>query len=284
MRESKQIKHVAIYLRKSRDEGEHDVLGKHRDTLVNLAGSNNWMFNPIDDIYEEVVSGEKLEQRHKMQALLKQIDKGLYDGVLVMDIDRLGRGDMVEWAIIKQVFKNTETLIVTPSKIYDLETDSDDLMFNIESIIAQMELKNIKRRLQRGKRAEAEKGKWVNGFPPFPYFYDSVARTLQVDELKRPYYRKMVEMYIGGKNLIDIARWLTEHLPTKHNITNKEDKRKGWSTVVVKRILDSEIHLGLIVYGKFKKRKVNELLPEPEWHKVKGEHEALKPRRSIRRL
>jgi len=32
------IKHVAIYLRKSRDEGEYDdVLSKHRDTLLAIA-------------------------------------------------------------------------------------------------------------------------------------------------------------------------------------------------------------------------------------------------------
>lgn len=269
-------KNIAMYLRKSRDEGDcEDVLSKHRNTLVNLAKSNGWSYE-LDDIYEEVVSGEKLEQRNKMKELLKNVDQNMYDAVLVMDIDRLGRGDMVDWAMIKKVLKDSETLIVTPNKTYDLETDGDDLIFNIESILAQLELKTIKRRMQRGKRAEAEKGKWVNGFPPFPYYYDSSTRTLRVDEGKRHYYRTMVQMYIKGENLTDIAKWLTDNLPTKYNITNTEDKRKGWSVVSVKRILASEVHLGVIVYGKFKKRKVKEMLPREDWQRSNGEHESLK--------
>ncbi len=38
--ESKTIKHVAVYLRKSRDDSEfEDVLSKHRDTLLALVES-----------------------------------------------------------------------------------------------------------------------------------------------------------------------------------------------------------------------------------------------------
>jgi site-specific DNA recombinase len=37
MNEQDNIRHVAIYLRKSRDEGEYDgVLSKHRDTVFAL--------------------------------------------------------------------------------------------------------------------------------------------------------------------------------------------------------------------------------------------------------
>jgi len=43
MEQNKHIKNVAIYLRKSRDDGEtDDVLVKHRDTLVNYAQEKNW--------------------------------------------------------------------------------------------------------------------------------------------------------------------------------------------------------------------------------------------------
>jgi site-specific DNA recombinase len=84
------IKHVAIYLRKSRDEGEYDdVLSKHRDTLLAIATAQNWTYR----LYEEIGSGESIAKRNKMQQLLMHVDEGYYDGVLVMDIDRLGRGE-----------------------------------------------------------------------------------------------------------------------------------------------------------------------------------------------
>ncbi|GAB6926198.1 hypothetical protein JCM10914A_01810 [Paenibacillus sp. JCM 10914] len=66
--ECKTIKHVAVYLRKSRDDGEfEDVLSKHRDTLLTLAENRNWTYS----LYEEVASGEKIESRKEMQKLLR---------------------------------------------------------------------------------------------------------------------------------------------------------------------------------------------------------------------
>lgn len=83
----KMIRHVAVYLRKSRDDGEfEDVLSKHRDTLLALVSNKNWTYK----LYEEVASGEKIESRKEMQRLLGHVEEQLYDGVVVMDIDRLG--------------------------------------------------------------------------------------------------------------------------------------------------------------------------------------------------
>lgn len=76
--EQDNIKHVAIYLRKSRDEGEYDdVLSKHRDTLVAIAESRNWTYK----LYEEIGSGESIAKRKKMQQLLIQVDNGILASV-----------------------------------------------------------------------------------------------------------------------------------------------------------------------------------------------------------
>ncbi|HWQ41842.1 MAG TPA: recombinase family protein [Desulfosporosinus sp.] len=90
MNHERNIKQVAIYLRKSRDEGEYDdVLAKHRDALLAIANNQGWTYR----LYEEIGSGESIAKRKKMQQLLNHVDEGRYDGVLVMDIDRLGRGE-----------------------------------------------------------------------------------------------------------------------------------------------------------------------------------------------
>jgi DNA invertase Pin-like site-specific DNA recombinase len=272
--EGKQIKHVAIYLRKSRDDGEYeDVLSKHRDTLLAIVRERKWTYQ----LYEEVVSGEKIVARKEMQKLLRHVEDKLYDGVLVMDIDRLGRGDNKDWAVIKDTFLNSETLIITPSRIYDLEEDADDMSFDFLSIFAKLEYKTIKRRLKQGKEAGAKKGMWTNGKPPFPYYYDKNTRTVLVDEVKRPIYRAIVEKYLNGENLGAIAVWLTENkIPTPYNI-KPNGKDKGWSNVTVHRLLMSEIHLGYITYGKTRtKRGQVEIVPEDERIRVMGTHEKLK--------
>lgn len=73
-----------------------------------------------------------------------------------MVIDHLGRGENKDWALIKDTFLNSETVIITPSnKIYDLEVNNDDVSFDYISILARTEYKTIKRRMQQGKEAGA---------------------------------------------------------------------------------------------------------------------------------
>ncbi|MNB74635.1 hypothetical protein D3C81_1141370 [compost metagenome] len=52
-----------------------------------------------------------------MRKLLWHVEAKLYDGVVVVDIDRLGRGENKDWSLIKDTFWNSETGIITPSKI-----------------------------------------------------------------------------------------------------------------------------------------------------------------------
>lgn len=140
-----------------------------------------------------------------------------------------------------------------------------------------MEYKTIKRRMKQGKEAGAKKGMWTNGKPPFPYYYDKNTRAVLVDEAKRPIYRTIVEKYLNGNNLGQIAIWLTDNrIPTPYNIKpNGIDK--GWSNVTVQRLLLSEIHLGYITYGKTRtKRGQVEFVPEEEQIKAIGVHEKLK--------
>lgn len=104
---------VFIYLRKSRkdleeekkahEEGRgYDTLERHRKQLLDLAkrGRHN-----IIDIFEEIVSGEYISERPTMQKLLRDVETGIADAVLVMDMDRLGRGDMVDQGTIYRVFR-----------------------------------------------------------------------------------------------------------------------------------------------------------------------------------
>lgn len=59
-----------IYLRKSRKDleaeahGEGETLARHRKILLDLAKAKNL---PIEKIYEEIVSGETIASRPKMQ-------------------------------------------------------------------------------------------------------------------------------------------------------------------------------------------------------------------------
>ena len=101
-------KKICIYLRKSelmknlkKHSGEGETLSKHRNALLKFAKENKLN---VTDIKEEIVSGDSLFFRPKMLELLKEVENNMYYGVLVMDIDRLGRGGMKDQGIILDAF------------------------------------------------------------------------------------------------------------------------------------------------------------------------------------
>jgi DNA invertase Pin-like site-specific DNA recombinase/putative hemolysin len=264
------IKQIAIYLRKSRDKKEDDdVLSKHRDTLVELCQSQKWNYT----IYEEIASGERLAYRPVIQDMLEAVEEGAYDAVLVMDIDRLGRGNNKDWGVIYESFCHDQhnTLIVTPQKTYDLTVDADEMMVDFQSLIAKVEYKTIKRRFKQGKIGGAKQGKWVCGNPPYPYLRNS-KKTLEVDNEKLHTYRLMVNKAVAGESIEDITLFLNQ---------NHIAAPKGglWSSRSILRLLTSEIHLGYMIYGKTKgdTRKNNfAKINKSDWIKVEAEHEPVK--------
>jgi site-specific DNA recombinase len=284
------IRHVAIYLRKSRDDGEYeDALAKHRETLVNYANKNNWTY----EIYEEIASGEKIEFRPKMQELLKHIASGLYDGVLVVDIDRLGRGDFEEWGRIIKVFLLSDTLIITPQRVYDPSEESDEISLDLQSFFAKFEYKKIKKRLYGGKVSGAKKGMWTNGKPPFPYKYLRDTKEVIVDESKRPVYILIKEMFLEkDMGLVPIARWLNQNrIKLPSGKTPVEDGRScGWESTTVHRLLIHPFHMGYVVLGKSKgsghKKKGGKVIKQPKesWTVGKGNHEILKTEEEHQRI
>ena len=150
---------VALYLRKSRSEelsnSIAETLKKHKETLLEFAKIKRY---EVKKIYEEVVSGESLYQRPQMLLLLRDVEENQYDGVLCMDIDRLGRGTMSEQGIILETFKSTNTQILTPRKTYDLNNEIDEEYTEFETFMARRELKMIKRRMQRGIEKSVKDG------------------------------------------------------------------------------------------------------------------------------
>ena len=151
-----------IYLRKSREDRETekyenvDTLDRHRKILLKFAEEHNM---PIGKIYEEVVSGETIEERQVMQQVLRDVE-----GVLVMEVERLARGDTSDQGVVARVFKYSSTKIVTPVKTYDPNNEFDEEYFEFGLFMSRREYKTINRRLQRGREISAQEGKFVRKY------------------------------------------------------------------------------------------------------------------------
>lgn len=121
-----------IYLRKSRADaeaearGEGETLARHEKALLDLAKYSRLN---VTAIYREIVSGDTIAARPIMQRLLSEVEKGLWEGVLVMEVERLAREDTIDQGIVAQTFRFTDTKIITPNKTYDPQNEYDEEYF-----------------------------------------------------------------------------------------------------------------------------------------------------------
>ena len=161
-----------MYLRKSRDDldaeahGEGETLARHEARLTAYAQKAGL---PIRRVYREIVSGETIAARPVMQKLLAEVQDGLWDGVLVVEVERLARGDTIDQGLVAQAFRLSGTKIITPLKTYDPCNEFDEEYFEFGLFMSRREYRTINRRLQAGRLASAQEGKWLGGTPPFGY-------------------------------------------------------------------------------------------------------------------
>lgn len=199
-RDKQNIKRVALYLRKSRDENQEDALIKHRARLTRLCKKRDYQ---IIEVFEEIQSGKTLRKRPEMLRLLESIRTQNIEGIVVVEIDRLGRTDLEDWGYVLKIFQAAKTFLITPETIYDPTDSNETFMLNIGSSLAHLELAKFSKRVKEGKVEGTILGKWTNGKPPYPYLYKKTIRNISgkditegnvvVDENKAKIYRMIIE-------------------------------------------------------------------------------------------
>lgn len=245
-----------LYLRKSRADldaearGEGETLARHEKALLELA--NRLKLN-ITKIYREIVSGDTIAARPVMQELLAEVDEGRWAGVLVMEVERLARGDTIDQGIVAQAFKYSNTEIVTPAKIYDPSNEFDEEYFEFGLFMSRREYKTINRRLQRGRLASVKEGKYVANRAPYGYVRVKLEHdkgfTLQPDPEQAPVIRMIFEWYTRGEPQPDgTIRRIGASLITRrlNEMGILAQKGKAWSVASVRDILINPVFAGML--------------------------------------
>ena len=236
----------SLYLRKSRadleaeERGEGETLARHEKMLIELA--RRYGFS-IGKIYREIVSGESIEARPVVQELLRDVESGRWKGVLVVEVERLARGDTMDQGRVAKSFKFSNTKIITPIKIYDPNDEFDEEYFEFGLFMSRREYKTINRRLQRGRVSSVKEGKYVGSVAPFGYDRVKLVKdkgyTLARND-EAPVVEKMFGLYAYNEIAInEVVRQL--------NLAGfKPRKAKEWTISAVKDILGNPIYIGKI--------------------------------------
>lgn len=245
-----------IYLRKSRADrdaeanGGGDTLLRHRTALLDLARRMNLT---IYHIFEEVVSGESIANRPEMQKLLAEVEGGSIAGVLVMEVERLARGNTRDQGIVAETFQYSNTKIITPLKTYDPADESDQEYFEFGLFMSRREYKTINRRLQRGRMVSLQEGKYIAAVAPYGYerikIKGAKGYTLAIVEDRAQVVRHIYDLYINGLLQPDGS---LRHIGS--SVIAKQLDREGtpspsggrWAPYTVRDILSNPTYAGFI--------------------------------------
>lgn len=239
----------AIYLRKSRADieaealGEGETLARHRNILFKLAEKHNILPEQIT-VYKEIVSGESISERPEMQRLLSDVYQKKYAGVLVVEVERLARGNTKDQGEVSEAFQYGNTKIITPVKVYDPNNEFDQEYFEFGLFMSRREYKTIKRRMEAGRMESLAEGNYIGSIRPYGYDIERVNKKerILVEKPEESRYVKLMFDWFTEDRLSAgaIARRLTDmHVPT---MTGNSE----WHRATVKDILKNVHYTGKV--------------------------------------
>lgn len=228
--------------------------------------------------------------RPSFKKMLSDIDEGKINLVIVKDLSRFGR-NYVEAGMYVQRFTDSNIRFIAADDNYDSLVNSDDLLFPIKNVVNEMYARDVSKKTKAAKKAKASDGQFIGSKAPFGYKIDPNDRHhLIVDEpaaqvVKRIFrlasegvgYNKMAKIFREEKVLTPIAYF---------NLNNpdyfKSDywrKEFDWHVTSIRAILNNEVYLGKLVYGKQRnksmKSKEKVRNPKEDWIVVENCHEPI---------
>lgn len=246
-----------LYLRKSRQDDPNEtieeVLSKHETMLQEYMKREYGFVIPEENIYREVCSGESIDERTEIKKVLARMEEPEVKGVVVIEPQRLSRGDLVDCGNLISLFRYTKTLVVTPMMTYNLENKMERKFFQDELLRGRDYLEYTKEILFRGRVASAKRGNFVGNCPPYGYNRVKVGKayTLEPNECA-PYVKMIFDWYVNeGISTGAICRRLNDMgVPSQHN--------RKWEESVIRGILINKHYLGKIVFAATKETIVIE--------------------------
>jgi DNA invertase Pin-like site-specific DNA recombinase len=212
----------AIYTRKSTEHGlelEFNSLDAQRDACeayIKSQASQGWRALPqhYDD---PAYSGGNLD-RPALQQLLRDIDAGLIDVIVVYKIDRLTRS-LADFAKLVEAFDAKSISFVAVTQQFNTTTSMGRLTLNVLLSFAQFERELSSERVRDKVAASRRKGKWTGGTVPLGY--DAKDKKLVINRAEAETVRYIFKRYLELQSFSK----LVEDLDRKGIVTKRRDTK-----------------------------------------------------------
>lgn len=231
-------KRVFIYIRVStREQAEEGYsIGEQEERLKKYCEAMEWQLVKV--YIDPGYTGSNMD-RPALKDMIKQIEKGNADIVLVDKLDRLSRSQFDTLYLIRKVFTENNCAFVSRAEAFDTSSSFGRAMVGILSVFAELERERIKERMADGKEGRAKEGKYKGGGNiPIGFNYEQETGKLIENEYESMQVREVFELFNKRTPIYTIMTIL--------NDKGYRTKYGEWKEMTIRTMVANRVYLGEI--------------------------------------
>jgi site-specific DNA recombinase len=243
----------AIYTRKSTEEGleqEFNTLDAQREAseaYIRSQGGEGWVCLP-DRFDDGGFTGGNME-RPALTKLMKAIEVGQVDCVVVYKVDRLSRS-LLDFARMMAVFESKSVSFVSVTQQFNTASSMGRLVLNVLLSFAQFEREIISERIRDKIAATRRKGKWTGGRPVLGFAVTPDRKLMVVPE-EADRVRQIFSLYLELGSLLDVVHELDRRGWAGKTWTNRQGRvypPAPWTKTSLHQLLTNVLYIGRVKY------------------------------------
>lgn len=254
---------VGIYARLSVDANERK--NESIETQIEIAkafiGRQKDMV--IFDCYTDIGKTGTNFEREGFERMMGDVRMGKIDCIIVKDLSRFGRNHIETGNYIEKIFPFMGVRFIAVTDHFDsmnISGQNETLSVNLKNLVNEMYAKDIAVKVKSGRQAKWEQGCYTGGVAPYGYRAEWIGdkKCLFIEDTTSDIVRKIFDLFLSGKNMKEIIRWLYEQRilrPMEYHKTGEiycplGEKLQEWSRGTVKMILTNPAYIGCLVQGR----------------------------------
>lgn len=278
---------IALYIRCSTEEqGLHanpeGTIKNQEQRLRYEVDTKNRSFNfgKIVSIFVEDGLSAKDTKRPALQRMLKAIELGEINLVMVTEYSRLSRS-MRDFSAMWELFKGHKCSVISLRESFDTSTAAGEMMLYNMANLSQYERRMTSERVIASRIDRSQRGLFNGGIIPLGYKRSIRPGYLEVDNDEAQIVQLAFAQFLKIGTLLRTAQWLNEnkiHLPKKVRGSGGKS-RLGYFTVGNLRfLLTNKAYIGVTTF----KRRGEEMEAKAVWPSLVGKDEFYKIQKTIK--
>ena len=264
----------AVYARTSSNEEATQEFGsieaQREAGLAFIASQREMHWSALDDTYKDAdVSGATLD-RAGLNRLIRDIEQGVVNVVVVQKIDRLTRR-MLDFVRLMEVFDKHDVALVSVSQNLNSKDPMGRLAIHTMMTFAQFEREIIGERIHDKLTATRRKGLWMGSVPPLGY--DVRGQTLLVNSAEAELVQTIFRRFIELKSTSALVKELHDQGATTKAWSTATGKLRGGKPIdknYLYKLLNNRMLVGELYFdGDWKPGKHEPIITHELWTQVR---------------